>query len=193
MKQLIILLFALFSLSAEAQDLPKYRHQIFIGIGTGACRPWFGHEEPGMYDLSKNIYEENSHDSPVLNLGYLYQSTPHWAFGGNLGLVGWHQKMKYIDSGATYDKKGETFLSAMFSTRYYWRTKDVVRTYSGAGLGLSYIWEEKYEPWADTQKVMVAGQLTFLGIEVGKGHLVGFAELGWGIKGWLHGGIGYRF
>ena len=101
---------ALFSLSVEAQDLPKYRHQINIGIGTGAYRPWFGDEEPGLYDLSKNIYEENRYDSPVLSLGYLYQSTPHWAFGGNLGLVGWHKKIKYIDTGLPTTKRVRPFL-----------------------------------------------------------------------------------
>ena len=43
------------------------------------------------------------------------------------------------------------------------------------------------------QKICPSWQLTVLGIEVGKGRIIGFGEFGLGATGWLVGGIGYRF
>lgn len=69
-------------------------------------------------------------------------------------------------------------LALMFTSRYYWRTKNWVRIYSSASLGLGYDWQKKYQRQGDSQKIVFSGQISPVGIEVGKYRLIGFGELG---------------
>lgn len=183
----ILLLFTVNN--AQAQEAPSYRHIVSADIGLW---PAIGHYDP-YYDLERNLQDgENAH-SPIFSVNYQYMMNRHWSLGGTISMGGWRQYMRYIDSGEIADKKGDTFLAAMFSTRYYWRTKNWVRTYSGISFGMAYDWEKKYDTWNDEQKICPSWQLTVLGIEVGKGRIIGFGEFGLGATGWLVGGIGYRF
>ena len=143
--------------------------------------------------VHEDLKDEEQKHSLILSANYQYMMNRHWSLGGTISMGRWRQYMRYIDSGEIADKKGDSFLTAMFSTRYYWRTKNWVRTYSGISFGVGYGWEEKYDPWPDEHKITPSWQLTMLGIEVGKGRIIGFGEFGFGMTGWLVGGIGYRF
>lgn len=177
------------AMNAQAQDAPSYRHSVRAGIGLWAA---FGHYDP-YYDQERNLQDEKMKRSLIPNICYQYMMNRHWSLGGTVSMGRSRQYMRYIDSGEIADEKGDTFFSMLFTTRYYWRTKNWVKTYSGIGLGVAYDWEKKYEPWNDKQHLYLSGQLTVLGIEVGKGHLFGYGEFGLGATGWLQGGIGYRF
>jgi len=184
----ILFLFAM-SNDAQAQETLSYRHIVSAGVGLW---PAFGHYDP-YYDKERNLMDEEQKHSLILSANYQYMMNRHWSLGGTISMGRWRQYMRYIDSGEIADKKGDSFLTAMFSTRYYWRTKNWVRTYSGISFGVGYGWEEKYDPWPDEHKITPSWQLTMLGIEVGKGRIIGFGEFGFGMTGWLVGGIGYRF
>ena len=109
----------------------------------------------------------------------------HWGLGATASLLYYNKKMIYSDTGETADKMSETALALMFTTRYYWRTKNWVRVYSSASVGLLLDWEKKYKTynWKDSQKIFPSGQISPLGIEVGKYRLIGFGELGLGMTG----------
>ena len=178
---LAVMLLPLFPMNnAQAQEAPSYRHIVSAGVGLW---PVIGHY----------LMDEEQKHSLILSANYQYMMNRHWSLGGTISMGRWRQYMRYIDSGEIADKKGDSFLTAMFSTRYYWRTKNWVRTYSGISFGVGYGWEEKYDPWPDEHKITPSWQLTMLGIEVGKGRIIGFGEFGFGMTGWLVGGIGYRF
>lgn len=187
---LAVMLLSLFPMNnAQAQEAPGYRHIVSAGVGLW---PVIGHYDP-YYDKERNLMDEEQKHSIILSANYQYMMNRHWSLGGTISMGRWRQYMRYIDSGEIADKKGDSFLTAMFSTRYYWRTKNWVRTYSGISFGVGYGWEEKYDPWPDEHKIAPSWQLTMLGIEVGKGRIIGFGEFGFGMTGWLVGGIGYRF
>ena len=182
-------LFFLSAMNTQAQEIPSYRHSVRVGIGLW---PAIGHYDP-IYDMERNLHDEEMKHSLILNICYQYMKNRHWSLGGAISMGRSHQYMRYIDSGEIADEKGDTFFSILFTTRYYWHTKNWVKTYSGIGLRVAYDWEKRYEPWNDKQHLYLSGQLTVLGVEVGKGHLFGYGEFGLGATGWLQGGIGYRF
>ena len=186
----ILFLFAM-SNDAQAQEAPSYRNIVSAGIGLW---PVIGHYDP-YYDKERNLMDEEQKHSLILSANYQYMMNRHWSLGGTISMGRWRQYMRYIDSGEIADKKGDSFLTAMFSTRYYWRTKNWVRVYSSASVGLLLDWEKKYKTynWKDSQKIFPSGQISPLGIEVGKYRLIGFGELGLGMTGWFRAGIGYRF
>ncbi len=171
-----------------AQEAPSYLHSINVGVGLWAS---FGAEDPGFSD--NTLYEERGHRSPISSVTYQYMMDKHWSVGATASMLYYQRKMKYVSDGSTADKKSDTLLSLMFTTRYYWRTKNWVRIYSSASLGLGYEWEKKYKKWSDSEKMVLCGQISPIGIEIGKHRLIGFGELGLGMTGWVRGGIGYRF
>lgn len=189
MRKLATLLMMVFALNAKAQQTPSYQHTIDLGIGL-----WIpGHTDPGVID--HRSYDEKRHNGPITSVTYQYMMNRHWGLGATASLLYYNKKMVYDDTGETIDKMSETALALMFTTRYYWRTKNWVRVYSSASVGFGYDWEKKYKTWKgnDSQKVIFCGQISPLGIEVGKYRLIGFGELGLGMTGWFRAGIGYRF
>ena len=191
MRKLATLLMMVFALNAKAQQTPSYQHTIDLGIGL-----WIpGPVDPGPVEIDNRSYHEKKHDWPITSMTYQYMMNRHWGLGATASLLYYNKKMVYDDTGETIDKMSETALALMFTTRYYWRTKNWVRVYSSASVGLGYDWEKKYKTWKgnDSQKVIFCGQISPLGIEVGKYRLIGFGELGLGMTGWFRTGIGYRF
>ena len=189
MRKLATLLMMVFALNAKAQQTPSYQHTIDLGIGL-----WIpGHTDPGVID--HRSYDEKRHNGPIPSVTYQYMMNRHWGLGATASLLYYNKKMVYDDTGETIDKMSETMLALMFTTRYYWRTKNWVRVYSSASVGLGYDWEKKYKTWKgnDSQKIIFCGQISPLGIEVGKYRLIGFGEIGLGMTGWFRAGIGYRF
>ena len=189
MRKLATLLMMVFALNAKAQQTPSYQHTIDLGIGL-----WIrGHTDAGVID--NRSYDEKRHNGPIPSVTYQYMMNRHWGLGATASLLYYNKKMVYDDTGETADKMSETALALMFTTRYYWRTKNWVRVYSSASVGFGYDWEKKYKTWKgnDSQKVIFCGQISPLGIEVGKYRLIGFGEIGLGMTGWFRAGIGYRF
>ena len=130
-----------FALNAKAQQTPSYQHTIDLGIGL-----WIpGHTDPGVID--HRSYDEKRHNGPIPSVTYQYMMNRHWGLGATASLLYYNKKMVYDDTGETIDKMSETALALMFTTRYYWRTKNWVRVYSSASVGFGYDWEKKYKTW----------------------------------------------
>jgi len=122
MRKLATLLMMVFALSAKAQQTPSYQHTIDLGIGL-----WIpGHTDPGVID--HRSYDEKRHNGPIPSVTYQYMMNRHWGLGATASLLYYNKKMVYDDTGETIDKMSETALALMFTTRYYWRTKNWVRT-----------------------------------------------------------------
>jgi hypothetical protein len=126
-------------------------------------------------------------------VNYRYLHSKHWAFGVTAGFHTYYQKGKKIASGSTVHEERETNFSLVGSARYYWRTKNWVRTYSEMGIGPSLRWKKSFYDESYEKKFKPTVHLTILGIEVGNSHVIGFGEFGLGAFGIFRGGIGYRF
>ena len=74
--------------------------------------------------------------------------------------------------------------------RFAWLRKGVVQLYSGVGLGINFARAE--EPKRKYYEAVIAHDLTFLGISVGR-NLFGYVDVGVGQRGIVSMGIGYRF
>ena len=188
MRKFTAFLMMVFALNAKAQQTPSYQHTIDLGIGL-----WIpGPVDPGPVEIDNRSYHEKKHDWPITSMTYQYMMNRHWGLGATASLLYYNKKKVYSDTGETIDKMSETMLALMFTTRYYWRTKNWVRIYSSASVGFGYDWEKKYNG-KESQRIFPSGQISPLGIEVGKYRLIGFGEIGLGMTGWFRAGIGYRF
>ena len=141
MRKLATLLMMVFALNAKAQQTPSYQHTIDLGVGLWISGPTV----PGVID--HRSYDEIRHKGPIPSVTYQYMMNRHWGLGATASLLYYNKKMVYDDTGETIDKMSETALALMFTTRYYWRTKNWVRVYSSASVGFGYDWEKNYKIW----------------------------------------------
>lgn len=74
--------------------------------------------------------------------------------------------------------------------RFAWVRKGVVQLYSGVGIGVNFARAE--EPKQKYYEAVIAHDLTFLGISVGR-NIFGYVDVGVGQRGIVSMGIGYRF
>lgn len=207
MKQLISVIYVLFALSAQAQEAPRFRHMLSLGIGTTTIYDiHFGDEPdylvgdywyPPYYGAdtyhSSQSYIDDTYHPALVDVSYHYQSSKHWSHGFTLGLHTRYQKERSVSSKKAINQERETNLSAIASARYYWRTKEWVRTYSELGMGITRRWEKERYDDSYSGSLLLTAHITALGIEVGNGPLIGYGEIGLGVFGCLRAGIGYRF
>lgn len=203
MRKLISLICVLFALSAEAQETPVYRHLFSIDIGYWSLHDFKPETYCSDYDLqwgygshayhNAQYYKEATYHPALVDVNYRYFKSKHWAFGITAGFHTYYQKGKEIASGKTVHEERETNLSIIGSARYYWRTMNWVRTYSEIGIGPCFHWEKGFYDEKYKKELGPIAHLTILGIEVGKGNIIGFGEFGIGTFGIFRGGIGYRF
>ena len=202
MKQLLVWIGVLVALSAKAQEKQDFRHLFSIDVGVGSL--YDVRHDDYVYDIGPMLYgsrdyhqaqyyKDNTFHPALVDVNYRYLDSKHWAYGVTAGFHTFYQKWREIATGSTYRESRETNLSIMVVGRYYWRTKNWVRTYSELGFGVRTRWEKGF--YDESYKVNhgVTGHITLLGVEVGNGHLLGFGEFGVGALGLFRGGIGYRF
>ena len=179
---------------------------ISLGIGTTASYDiQIGCDDEVLYDNwgpfyygartyhQAQSYLENTYHPVLIDVEYHYQESKHWAYGLTLGLHTAYQKERRFSDRKTIHEERHTHLSFVASARYYWRTKDWVRTYSELGLGVAQKWEKEFYDEHYDKNTIITAHITALGIEVGNGPIVGFGEVGLGAFGCLRAGIGYRF
>lgn len=89
----------------------------------------------------------------------------------------------------------DNVLSGAVKLQFNYINKPIVRAYSGISLGISYIFSsvtDKGDINESVKTIRPAGQLTLMGIRVGK-QLCGFGEFGFGTNGIIVVGLNYRF
>lgn len=204
MKQLFVLIGVLVALSAKAQEKQDFRHLFSIDVGIGSLYDVRHDDNVYDYDILPMIYssrdyhlaqyyKDNTYHPALVDVNYRYLASKHWAYGVTAGFHTFYQKWREIATGSTYRESRETNLSIMGVGRYYWRTKNWVRTYSELGLGIRTHWKKGFYDESYQMKNDITGHITLLGVEVGNKHLIGFGEFGVGALGLFRGGIGYRF
>ena len=110
-------------------------------------------------------------------------------FSFSIGLAAngvWKDKYDYRTGLKTHRENG-CIVTVLPQARFNWLNREAVRMYSAIGVGVTA------GAFDDKADCYLAGQITFLGVSVGR-RLIGFAELGSGSM-YMGGmvGIGYRF
>lgn len=178
-------------------------HNITFGVGgfpmMGGAKSRFVKYDPyggyNHYDQSRR-YQNNAINLPAFNLGYSYDLLRWLSLGGTLSYS--YSGAKYYDgfSDEHIGSFGTSNLSLSAMVRFTWLRRSVVRLYSQVGLGLGLCIQNKAllgDRYDNNLSVIVAGQMTYFGIQIGR-KVYGYAELaGFGTQGALVVGIGCRF
>lgn len=197
MKKLILLLSLLFSIStsfsAKNDTIPSTSNiNVHGGYGIGSIYVFtkkIGHS----YDLPYNVGEF----SPISSIGIFVVG-----FDGNVSKsVSIGFDFSYIPLSYTGKKDNtilyykDNILSGVIKLQLNYINTPMVRAYSGISLGVSYIFsnvtDDKDISISD-KTIRPAGQLTLMGIRVGK-KICGFGEFGFGTNGIIVIGVNYRF
>lgn len=140
-------------------------------------------------DYSK--YEDEWFCPPV-TLGYYYQVLDWMQVGGEVGMAMLCTTENYLKDSKTYAYWLNTNLYIAPGVRFNYYHKKITDLYSGANLGVNVkLHSSETDPLA-LASARFTWQVTALGVRFGK-KVYGSVELGYGYKGLLSAGIGFRF
>ena len=173
------------------------RHEFQFGIGDHTMyRSGFFDEYYYNYEHERNVkwfgsdtYIKTKIYTPVFSLTYHYRLLKWLSFGGYISYANASTKKINIltEEKTTFH---EHFVAIAPSVRFTYLNRKYVTLYSGLGISMTWNFnqdEDGMKTWS-----YVSGQLTLVGVSVGK-KWYGFAELGYGDKGIITAGFGYRF
>lgn len=190
------LLMSLVCFSTSAQT----RHQLSLGIG-GPSGPEFVTVGVWKKRGLVGIGSTDLKSSGAWQLAYNYAIGD----GTSVGLAMVWEKQKVVKTGAPmpenegkFMKYTDTYSTLLIDVRHHWARRKVVSWYSGIAPGVSiYRRKEVHNDFTvvnndDILTVKPAWQVTAIGFSAGK-RLRGYAELGYGYRGVLTGGLSYGF
>lgn len=209
----LTLIAMLMAVSGSAQLIPKNvryghkapvfkpQHEFRVGIGAlpakGGC---YGREDDAV-GPSSLVHEYNSslinfgptYETGAISLGYSYRAKRWLEFGVNTTFFSESQRITNSETGTLSSKNSRNYYAIMPMVRFSWLNRDIIRLYSEAALGLEFVDYKGRQPtYRNNENVMFAGQLTFVGISLGR-KLFMYSELGAGTRGVFIIGGGYRF
>lgn len=173
---------------ASAQDNETSKISIECSIG------FIPTETPALvfYQLDIDDFYSNpivDIEKPTLNLSMYYQTFKRISFGASITYAHkgseTYTKNRYGD--VDYEKEAQSALACMFGIKVDIMQHDLATLYSGVEIGFA---TDINYPACKCN--LLATQFTMLGLKFGK-KLYGKAELGFGTKGILQFGLGYRF
>ncbi len=222
MKKIFVLLVLMgFACALNAQEELSWkqtlpRHDIQFGIGD----PALIFANSGKVDVSwpfwlNNHYTPTSYSAddwfsndvrrltvaiPTVNFEYRYRFAKWFWFGGAVSYTALFDRREDRFTHELLSKTTDHYVSIMPSVRFSWLNTKYITLYSGVSLGVIMGFNESYSHVGNTLSdrtdhyvtVDFAGQLTAVGIQGGK-NWYGFAEVGFGVQGFVKAGFGYKF
>lgn len=145
----------------------------------------------GGYILRNSVYYDYGMRTGAFNFTYSYRFRRWFELSGVFTYSGYVRP--HYDIVTTERKYTEHSyrLSLMPYVRFVWLYREMVRLYSGIGIGVSYVVNDTKGRYDDAY-ASVCGSLTPFGIAVGR-DFYGFGEFSIGTSGVIQIGIGYRF
>lgn len=183
MKRLFFLAVAIFAavFSANAQENEPSKDEIAVSWGYGT----FPHLIDGMTNVIVNTYTGDLNSTVSLgafSVRYMHRLSK--VFG--IGALSSYEYMyrKEADSSKKY---GDNILTFMPTVKASWYRSEDYALYSRVALGVAL---EMYNfDGKDKQDVLLGFQFTPVAVEIGRGNLHGFFELGFGHQGILTAGV----
>lgn len=163
----------------------------YVTINNSISTP-FTYGYPTIADemLYSRYYGGDGYLSGAVGLTYTYRFRKWFELSGVLTYSGYYRNFydKYTDKLAFLGSDNQ--ISVMPYVRFVWVHTNLVRMYSGLGLGVSFV----TQLWNDATELTVlpAFALTPIGITVGT-WIYGIAEFSLGNTGMFTLGLGYKF
>lgn len=206
MKKLLLFVVLLCAASLMAQDAAK-RHSLELTFGD----PMPLYITSSFYDCGcgpEEAFEDDSYPQeyhgfvlPTFNITYHYAVKPWLEVGGSIGASAdatyYYQRVPIEGTPWETAKKvnyGHRYAYLMADVRFMYLRKDIVRLYSGVGLGLTFdYFDQAHKPLGTRELTCLpAVQLTAIGMQLGR-KVYWSLEAGVGTKGFVNTGIGVRF
>ena len=143
------------------------------------------------YRLGRYSYGDRIR-TQAFSLGYTQELSQWLSLGMQAAYSGVFQDQRLADTGITTDRRYTHRFALYPAVRFTYLNRPIIRLYSGAGLGVGMKWERDFFEHEARYRVFPTGQVTFFGLSVGK-QLFANWELGYGVKGYLTFGMGYRW
>jgi hypothetical protein len=185
-----------YSIAVQAQDAtqPKeWFNDISVSYSAGSIYYFTGNI--GHADYPSDFYQNDSDPRGMgaFALSYHRKLNNVVAVGFNASYLNlYHNAYDYEDPGLSQTYYDNLF-NMLASVRFVYVAKPVITMYSGVCIGLSLDFgKTTFNGITYTdKKIYPAGQLTLMGLRVGKA-FGGFAEFGFGTLGIISAGLSYR-
>jgi len=199
-RYLLTLSFVFMALLASAVEMPDKRHTLELTLGD-----YFPHRFTTMwYDCSCGPAGEEGYDGerhyillPTFNLTYHYAAKPWLEVGATLGSTAYLGRYYKAAPMNTVEEvlfgNRQTYLLA--DVRFTYFRRELITLYSGIGLGMELDYHDVSHEPLGTRKLtcLPAAQLTAFGFQLGRKRAYWSFEAGFGMKGIVNTGIGFRF
>lgn len=190
----------------EEQDWRQVfpRHELSVGIGDPA---WAYFQRGSIWDklvterfeipgdylgewFEPSVYHSDYIVTCPISLGYMFRLRNFLWLGGSVSYMGIFTKVFDARDDSFLYNSTETQIAILPSVRFSYLNKKYVTLYSGISTGLLI----NIDPANGEKNVYIhpAMQLTAFGVSTGR-KFFGYTEIGWGYKGFITAGIGYRF
>lgn len=157
---------------------------IFKAIGEGIA---------GGIDKNKDYQTKLT---GTYGIDYYYQVNSWFRVGGKAVYEGYNTKVINDTTGALIEKYNISFVSVMPSVQFSYLNKGLVKLYSGADIGASFIMipdkKEDGTRYTSCQPIF-AFNIVPIGIRVGNEKVFGLVETNIGYDAFIKAGIGIRF
>lgn len=192
---------AAFAQNEGEQNWRGYLHRHEVGIGIGDPLVSILYRAPlhwgcdvGRLDSPENWLNDDVHGDIYttcpISFHYLYRVTKFLWLGGDLSYCGVYGR-KYLNAGTVPDGWiKEHYIALMPTIRFSYLNKKYVTLYSGFSTGL--LLAINGQGPATECSAHFTGQLTAFGVSAGD-RWYGYTEIGFGYKGVISAGFGYRF
>lgn len=190
--------------TAKAQVVPIPHNEISASYGVPglhAISTMLNHWPHLVFNIMNELDPSFNTDITItgrkggsINLGYSYQLNKTVGLGITGGYLLGNLEVKATDdTGQMNFAEVDHFFTIMSTGKFMWFRKPVFGMYSRVGLGVVIFSGELMEKQMPSRTfVLPTGQLSAVGMEVGKG-FCGFLELGAGCEGIVQAGIRARF
>lgn len=172
--------------------MPK-THELRYGLAWGGT-DWFG--EPAFnWELGGFYTEEQGYLSPTVwlthNFDYGYWVKEWFGVGGTVTWTSGRRHMYRYSNHTKIETDRVDYIGFMPTLRFAWVRQGIVQVYSSLSLGAGVeIRNNIYGK--NIYEAFIAFDFKPLGLSVGR-NLFGFIEVGYGTRGIINAGIGYRF
>ena len=129
---------------------------------------------------------------PTFSLGYFYQILPWLEIGGEISTMSMCDTEHYLSNDEIYAHYLRSNLYIATGVRFAYYHKNITDLYSGLLLGVNIHFHSTESIPLLSTSGRFTWQVTALGVRFGK-KVYGNVEVGYGYKGMLSIGIGYRF
>ena len=190
-------------IKTSAQEDPDWRrqfkrHEFTIGIGDPARVNFHRNRrgtEPNYYPevwmQNQSIFGDLYTTCPI-TLGYRFRVLKWLWVGGDVSYCGFFGSFRDLYTDQKVGDYRDHFISIMPAVRFSYLNRKYVTLYSGIAGGIALEYGKTY-PDYKFHNNHLALQCTLFGVSAGSQSWFGFAELGWGFKGYVNAGFGFRF